>query len=151
MREELDKIGVEKTRQNIISMGDEIRSKEGVGGLAKRIIKKIEQGKNYVIGSIRHPGEVEELRKTGRFFLVAIQADPKIRFERVKSRNREKDPRTFEEFMKVDRHDADSKNEFSLQTAKCMEMADFVVTNEAGVKEFEKQLEALLEKVKENA
>ena len=63
LREELQKEGKEITRKAMQDLGNEIRERYGAGELSKRLINKMEGGKNYVVGTIRNPAEIEELRK----------------------------------------------------------------------------------------
>ena len=40
-------------------------------------------GQNAVIESLRTEGEIAALRAKGNFLLVAVGADPKLRYERI--------------------------------------------------------------------
>jgi len=64
--------------------------------------------KNFIIiDSIGNPGEVEYLKKKyGKTFkLLAVDANEKIRFERLLVRGEKKDPKTWEEFLEMDKRD----------------------------------------------
>lgn len=54
--------------------------------------------RGLVIGSIRGTGEVERLKQIGGT-LIVVDADPRIRYERLKSRGRADDNISFEEFQ----------------------------------------------------
>lgn len=60
--------------------------------------------KGLVIGSIRGTGEVERLRQVGGR-LIVVDADPHIRYERLKGRGRADDNITFEEFQQKEAAD----------------------------------------------
>jgi len=99
LREEATKQGLDHSRDVLIKLGTDLRKKLGNGILAERINEKIRQNKgNFVVDSIRNPGEIEELRKNDGFILIGVNADAEIRFERLMKRGRAGDSRTFEEF-----------------------------------------------------
>ncbi|MCI0615156.1 AAA family ATPase, partial [bacterium] len=98
IRDELNSRKIPVTRDSLIETGNELRSKFGADILARRIIEKLDANRNYVIDSIRNPAEVEAFRKTRRFVLLNIDAPDEVRFERIKARNRENDPKTMKEF-----------------------------------------------------
>ena len=153
VREEAAKIKIPITRESLQDVGNLIRKHEGIGGWIKRIIKIIDLKKNYVIDGIRNPGEIEELKRIKNFFLISVDAPQKIRFERVLSRGKESDPKTWEEFVKADLRDfGESEEKSGQQVGKCMAMADFHLINDSTIEEFNKEIEKLykeiLEKIK---
>ena len=60
-------------------------------------------GKNAVIESLRTEGEIAALRAKGDFLLVAVDADPKVRYERIVARGSETDKISFEKFLPMRR------------------------------------------------
>ncbi|MBI2649882.1 AAA family ATPase, partial [Candidatus Woesearchaeota archaeon] len=116
LREEADKRHLDHSRSTLINLGNELRKKFGNGILAKRINEKIKKAKgsmDFVIESIRNPGEIEELRKNKGFLLVGVVADQKIRFQRLLRRGRLGDATTLEEFKKQE--DRENNDEASGQ------------------------------------
>lgn len=148
IREEARKRGIELTRENLIALANEMRSTEGLGVLAKRVVKKIEQGKNYVVESIRNPEEVNELRKHNDFTMLSIWASQKIRFERINKRMREKDPQTFEEFLRIDHVEAYNPLPHAQKILLCMQMADHIIVNEGTLEELHHKIDELVNKIK---
>ena len=98
IREEVRQRGREITRGLLIETGNELRTKYGPGVLAERVLERLEQDRNYVIDSIRNPGEVAALRRRKDFVLLAVEADAASRFERSRIRSREGAAQTLEEF-----------------------------------------------------
>ncbi|MEK6850693.1 MAG: AAA family ATPase [Nanoarchaeota archaeon] len=129
--EELVKRGIEINRWNMQNIGDEWRDKFGQGALMKMLMEKTEPGKDYIFDSLRNAGEVEFLRNNVKnFILIAVDADQKIRFDRVLKRNKSTDPKVWEDFLKVDNRDFfDESNPLGQQVGKCMELADFKIDN----------------------
>jgi dCMP deaminase len=133
LREELRKRGKEVTRENLIELGNSLRSTHGHGVLAEMALRAMKSDKNYVVTSIRNPGEVETLRKARKdFVLVTIDAPASVRFERLKSRAKKEDVsvKTLEDFKILEKQD-ESSDPSKLQVVKVMKMADVVITNEA--------------------
>jgi len=89
IRDEADNRGIARTRDNLISLGNELRSTYGNGVLALRALEKFKAGKNYVVSSIRHTGEVSALQFRTDFFLVFVDAPAHIRFARIQDRRKE--------------------------------------------------------------
>lgn len=109
IREELAEQNEEITRESMIAKGNDLRARFGQGILAQRAVHKMEKDRNYIVDSIRNPGEVKELKKLKNFVLVHVHAPPEIRFERMKARKRESDPQTFEAFKIIE--EAEMKKE----------------------------------------
>ncbi|MDR3048629.1 MAG: AAA family ATPase [Elusimicrobiota bacterium] len=146
IREEMKAQGVEPTRENLIVFGTKLRAQNGNGVLSKMAIKKTDSGKNYCITSIRHPDEVLELKKNANFILIDIDAPAKIRFERMKKRNRNGDPQDFDTFVKLEQKESQEEGS-GQQLSKTAALADIKITNDSDdVKNLEKQIDALIKK-----
>ena len=147
LREELSKTGKEITRKNLQDIGDELRKKEGLGVLSRRMIEKMDNGKNYVVGNIRNPGEVEEFRKEfgDNFILIRLDADFQVRFDRARKRARENEPMELEAFKKMEERDlGENEEEHGQQHKRVIEMADFVIENNQGLGELKDKVDELL-------
>lgn len=129
IREELKRRGEEITRENLIRVGRELRSRFGTGYLAQAILQRLEEDKNYVVDSFRHPEEVKVFRSRPDFCLWAIEAEPEVRFQRLKERSRENDPQTFEEFLELERQECSSEEEAGQQLEATEALADFHIPN----------------------
>jgi len=148
MGEECREKGLEPTRENLINMGNEQREKHGNDYWAKKLIQKIEPGKNYIAESFRNPVEVESFKKMQNFRLVLVSAPIETRFERSKSSERlAQSFRDFEEFKMFEEKEASSPNKSSQQLNQCAEMADLEIVNDSSVEEFNKKIDSLLEKL----
>ncbi len=101
LRDELKAAGKEVTRENLIQLGNELRGKFGPTILAEKVLSRLEVDKNYVIDSIRNPSEAETFKKRKDFTLINVAAIPQVRFDRLKSRGRETDPKTMDELSKL--------------------------------------------------
>ena len=144
IREELKAEGKAITRESLIERGNLLREKFGPGILGKKMIQKIQEDKNYCIDSIRNPAEVEELRKLGRFFLFYITAPSEIRFERIKARSREEDPRTFEAFLHIEKLELENVDKTKQNLKGTFALADKTINNEGEFNELYEKTDVAL-------
>ena len=148
LRDEATKQGLDHSRDTLIRLGTEMREKHGNGILAERINEKIKHNKgNFVVDSIRNPGEIEELRKNDGFILIGVHTDAKIRFERLMKRGRVGDSRTFEEFMEHEKKE-DNDSGSGQQLGKCIELADKIINSNGTIEEANKDLDLYMNSLK---
>ena len=150
IREEIRKRGEEITRERLIQLGTELRSKYGTGYLAKAVLARIQEDRNHVVDSFRHPDEVETFRSRPDFYLVAMQADPAIRFARIQARGRENDPITLEDFLALEEREAANEQSERQQLEASERLADFKLVNEGSVVEVQREISRLLERLMSN-
>lgn len=144
VREELAAEGREITRESLHEKGNELRKEFGPGILAKKVMLKVKGDRNYVIDSIMNPSEVEELRKNKGFFLVYVTAPPETRFERMKARGRENDPKTFGAFKKLENAEAKNHDATKHQLLKTFKMAEKKIINDSDLMGFYGRIDVLL-------
>lgn len=140
----------EFTRKTLQDMGDKLRVRYGDAVLAKKAIKELlKHGKNrVVIEGIRNPGEVEYLKKNPNFVLIGVKASRELRFKRLLKRNKPWDPKTYEDFVKVDRRDLGiGQDKSGQQVGKCLAYCDFILTNNKDTKDFQRKVNELMKKV----
>ncbi len=134
IRTEMRAKGIVLTRDSIQEYGDRTRRREGAGTWARRIVPRIMPNKNYVIDSIRNPGEIDELRQLDDFFLVKVEAPGKMRFARMVKRARSEDPMNFADFQQLELKDLGIGQEaYGQQNAQCFALADYTISNEGTI------------------
>jgi dephospho-CoA kinase len=148
LRQEMTRKGLPLVREEIQKFGNQLRKEEGSAAIAKRIIAEMHPGKNYLVQGFRNPQEVEEFRKLG-FFLITIDAPARVRFERMLSRRREKDPTTYEDFVRLEDKELRGIGESAggLRIKDCMAMADEVIINDGTLDVLERKIDAVLRKL----
>jgi dCMP deaminase len=146
IREEIRSRGEPPTRERLIIIGNELRQKYGSEILAERILAKIEDDKHYIIDSIRNPAEVNAFRAAKDFKLIRVEAPAEIRFQRIVSRHRESDPRTFEDFVALENREAEG-DDTSQNLVKVELMADYTLTNDGPLERLYGQIDQLLSKL----
>jgi len=144
LREILEKEGTSPTRENLIKRGNELREKFGNNYLAQKISQGISQDKNYIIDSLRNPKEIEEFEKLPNFHLWCIEAQEKQRFERILKRSREGDPKTIEDFKKLEAQESSSENKSGQQLDQCAKMAKHYIENNGTLAELFAKVDSIL-------
>ena len=149
IREEATKRDLEHSRDNLIDLGNELRTKHGPSYLAKQINNKIKQeliikkNQNFVIDSIRSPFEAKELMKNKDFILVGIEAPIELRFKRLLDRNRLGDAKTLEEFKQQEERE-NLKNDTNQQLDTTFGMAKSAIFNDGSLEELHKKIDSLI-------
>ncbi len=150
LREKAKEVGVAVSRQNLQELGNKLRREKGEGVLAEIIKDKILHYDyiNVIVDGLRNPAEIDVVKKLTPFFLIAVDAPPEIRFERMKKRNRENDPQTWEDFLKLDEKDKGNNEDESGQfVSKCMKEADFILVNNGNFHQLYEKLEVIYKEI----
>ncbi len=144
IREELKAHNKPITRENLIEEGNALRAKFGPGVLGTKISQMLHNDKNYVVDSIRNPAEVGELKKLGRFFLFYVSAPDEVRFERIRARGREEDPRTYEAFLRIEKLEMENAEKTKQNLKATFAMADKAIVNDGELNELYDKVGAAL-------
>lgn len=144
LREEAEKLGKSVTREVLVELGNRLRGERGAGVLAERIFARLDPEKNYAIDSIRHPAEVQVFKRRRDFTLAHLQAPQKLRFERLKLRGRENDPKTFEEFLALEAREARGRESHDQQLDQAIALADLTIENGGPLRELHEKVKRLL-------
>jgi dephospho-CoA kinase len=128
---EVERQGLSISRNQLRLTGNELRAKHGNDVLITLALKDIDVSgdKLAVIESIRALAEANTL-KQHQGILLAVDADPAVRYERVQTRRSDKDQVTYEEFLT---HEALEKNDpdpHGMQKAAVIAMADHTIFND---------------------
>jgi len=150
VREEILNRKQQVTRDILIVTANELRTNFGPSVLAERVISRLDPEKNYIVDSVRNPFEVEALRRRSDFFLLLVDADPKVRFERLKARARENDPQDYEAFLVLEAAEAGSNDPNTQQLNRTSEMADAKVENNNSIEEIHEDVREVLRALASN-
>lgn len=147
--EEVSKRGLENNRDNMVIVGNDLRQKYGSSYMADELYRRASfSNNNCIIESLRTVGEVESLRSKGKFVLLAVDAKPKIRYERILERKSSTDNISFEKFLEDEAKETESENPFKQNLKKCIQMADFVIDNNGNLGQLNKKIEKILKIIK---
>jgi dephospho-CoA kinase len=138
LRRGLDERGLTHERENLNGLSKEWREKDGQGTLATRTIdlynsEKVAKGYDgLTLTSIRTPEEAQAIKDAGGI-IIWIDADRKIRFDRIRKRQlgRPEDQKTFETFVAEEEAEMiPSISGGGLNMTGVRDIADLTIVNE---------------------
>lgn len=146
--QEIEKRGMPVNRDTMVIVANDLRAQRGASYIVEQLYEQAKMSwSNAIIESIRAVGEVESLKSKGQFYLFAIDADPKIRYERAVLRASETDSVFYAEFISNEQREMENQDPSKQNVAKCIQLADFVFTNNGTLEELDKHIEEVLTKL----
>lgn len=143
--EEVKQRGLENNRDNMVIVANNLRSKYGSSYVADELYRRaLVSGDNCIIESLRTTGEIESLRNKGSFVLLAVDAEPRIRYERILERKTATDNVSFEKFSEDEAKEMESADTNKQNLKKCIAMADFVIDNNGTLDELHSKIDEIL-------
>ncbi len=134
-----------ESRDSMVMGENELRGLHGPSYVTDQLyFEAAREGKNCIIESIRTPGEIDSLRKKGRFFLFAVDADPKLRYERIVARSSETDDISFSTFIENENREMNASDPNKQNLKACIGQADFVISNDGSKEELFLEVEKIL-------
>lgn len=150
LREEARKRGQPIEREVLRNISTEWRKQFGLGVLVDKAVKEFkESGDKYaglVIIPMRNPGEAQRIKDLGGK-LIWVDAEPKIRYQRIYSRARSpEDAKTFEQFLAEEQAEMDhSGDETTLSLSGVKAKADiFIENNSNNLEDFKTEVKTAL-------
>ena len=148
LEELLEKKGLKPDRNNLINMGDELR-KISPTYLTDKLLEMAQQEKeDCVVESVRTIAEVNSPKKFKDSYSIGINADIKIRYERIKGRGSETDKIDFEQFVKDDKREWENPDPDKVNIGACIEITDFKIENNGTMQELHDKIDEILEEIK---
>ena len=146
--EELKKRSMDVNRDTMTSLANELRANHSPSYITDRLYEQaLAGGKNSIIESIRTPGEITSLRAKGNFYLFAVDAEPKIRYERISLRKSATDNIDFETFLSNEQREMTTTDPNKQNLSECIKQADFVFDNNGDLDNLYGQLISVLKKL----
>lgn len=143
----LEKEGLNTTRDNMIILGNELRHKHGPSYIVEELFKEaIKNGGDSVIESIRTLGEAMFIKdKGGKIW--AVDAQQKLRYERVLGRGSSTDDITFDKFIENEKREMSSSDPNNQNIQAVVEVADKVFANNGTLQELLERVDKELKNV----
>ncbi len=140
--------GLEPTRNQLRLTANELRATHGDDFLVREALRRMSEDgvQDAAVESIRALAEAETLKAAGGI-LLAVDADQRVRFERVQGRRSETDQVTFEEFTAHEVLERDDPDPHGMQKAKVMALADHVIMNNGSHDQLYKAIDAFLKEI----
>ena len=144
--EEIHRLGLPETRVQTRLTANSLREQYGNDVIVRKAYEKasLEGKENVVIESIRALAEVEYLKKNGGL-LLAIDADPEVRYARVQGRRSGTDKVTYEQFLAHEALENNDPNPHGMQKARVMELADYTIKNSTDKKTLAFEVEKFIQ------
>jgi dephospho-CoA kinase len=149
--EEINRLGLSHDRNQLRLTANDLREQFGNDVIVRKAYEKAttESVENVVIESIRALAEVDYLKAHGGI-LLAIDADPQVRFARVQGRRSETDKVTYEEFLAHEALENNDPNPHGMQKTKVMAAADYTIKNSTNKKDLAKEVEKFVQTLSKN-
>lgn len=147
--EEAAKRGIPRERKPLQDLGNELRAQYGPGYLAEKLVERMEKGKDYVIDSIRNPGEIEVFRKLEGFVLIGFNAPIERRLEWLIKRRKVGDPKNIDEIKAMDARDrGEGEAAHGQNVDACYALADVKIINNGTFEQLTDKVSELLSDLK---
>lgn len=137
--------GMEINRDNMVIIANELREQHGPGFIAQELYQEAEKsGQDSIIESIRTAGEAQLLRNKGPFYLFAADADPSLRYERIRSRDSETDHVSYPVFISNEEREMQSEDPNKQNLKACIALADRVFINNGTLEELHRKVDDVM-------
>jgi dephospho-CoA kinase len=151
--EEVVRRGMPVNRDSMTVAANDLRAQHSPSYIVEQLYDRaVAQGQNAIIESIRTVGEAEALRTSAardgaRAWLIAVDADIKVRYGRIQVRASEKDHVSFETFEEKERGEMNSADPTKQNISGVMALADFTIQNNGTLKELQEQVDEILKSI----
>jgi dephospho-CoA kinase len=143
--EEIRRRGLPENRDSLTMVANDLRQKNSPSYVTDQLyLQAAATGEDCIIESIRTPGEIESLRKKGHFILLAVDADPGVRYERITARKSETDNITFETFLANEAREMTTEDPNKQNLRACIGQADYLLYNDGTPDELFRQVERVI-------
>jgi dephospho-CoA kinase len=133
--EELNRRGLPINRDTMTTVANDLRATHGPTYIFEKLVKMAkEHGGNVVVESIRAVAEARYLKEQGGVVL-GIDAEPKIRFERIIKRGSETDQVTFEEWRAQELRESNPDDPTKQDIFGALHESDHIIMNTSSLRE----------------
>jgi dephospho-CoA kinase len=142
--EEIMKRGLPVNRDSMNLVGESLRAEHGASYVIDQLYEKaLLAGGDAVVEAVRTTGEVASL-KAKDAVVVAVDADPRIRYERIVLRKSVTDHITYEKFLSDEARESHSEDPARINVPKCIPLADVVFYNDGDLASLHQQIDGFL-------
>lgn len=146
--EEVARRGLPPDRPSLRLVGNELRELYSPSYLVEHAYEDaLARGGNAIIESIRAYGEVDFLKEKGAI-LLAVDADQRIRYERIFARGLSTDSVDFDTWLVHEEQELVSTQTHGQNLLGVMERADYRITNNGSLIELNEQIDIFLHSVR---
>ena len=136
------KRGIPLTRKNTTKFAQEFAREFGEDYSARIYLEKITD--KGIITGMRQLAQIDYLKKNSNLILIAIDAEPEIRFQRAKERNKIKEATTLKEFIQDEKEENSGDNVQKI--FNCIKLADYKINNNSTLDELYSKIDKIIKK-----
>jgi dephospho-CoA kinase len=138
-------LDIERGREVTIPIGNELRERYGPAYIIEQLMQQARaNGGDVVIESLRAVGEVTYIQTNGGFVL-GVDADPQVRYERIVQRASETDHVTFEEWKAQELAEMNPDDPTKQDIFGALKQSDYIIMNTHTLTELEAAVDVFLE------
>ncbi len=132
--QEILRRNMEVNRDSMTMVANELRANNSPSYITDQLYLQAKQNnENCIIESIRTPGEISSLKGKANFYLFAVDADPKVRYQRIQIRQSSTDHIDYETFLSNEAREMNTTDPNKQNLLKCIQLADFVFANDGDI------------------
>jgi dCMP deaminase len=140
LNEEIIKRGLSANRDNQVTVANDLRKRNSPSYIVEQLMSRAEQqGGDAIIESIRCPGEAVLFARPGAF-LLAVNAGPRTRYQRIRKRKSDTDDVSYEKFLEDEIRESASTDPSRQNLLRCISMADACILNDGTLPELKEQV-----------
>ena len=146
--DEIKARGMEVNRDSMTLVGNDLRAQHSPSWIIEQLYQQAQaSGCNCIIESIRTPGEVDALRSKPNFYLFAVDADTRVRYERAVLRGSETDHIDYDTFLANEQREMENSDPNKQNLRYCIENVDYRFDNNGSIDDLNQQVEEVLGKI----
>ncbi len=136
----MEEQGISPSKENAVKLGNEMRAKFGMGVFGEKMVQLLKGKEKAAVTGARSMEELRRLEEAAeRFYILKVSAPEKQRF----SRKSALDPPSERGFFERDKNDLANKG-----LEEVLKAADYSIKNSGPIKELEKSVSLLMERLK---
>lgn len=137
-------LDISKGREVTIPLANELRAAHGPAYLVETLYAQaVKNGGNAVIESLRAVGEARRFKELGAFIL-GVDAEERLRYQRSVARGSETDKVTYEEWRAQEKRESNPDDPTKQDIFGALRESDAIVTNDGTLEELYAQIEQAL-------
>ena len=145
---EIKKQKLKIDRDSMTTVANQLRAENSPSFVIDEMYKIAKKnGNNCIIESIRTEGEINSLRSQPDFYLLAVDADKKIRYDRILLRKSVTDHISYDTFLANEKRELESTDPNKQNLNRCKELADYVLINDGSIRQLYEQLEQIMKHI----